>query len=292
MFHGVYTAIVTPWQGGTLDVKKLEELVAHQIEAGVQGVVVCGTTGESLSLSPTDQTHLVQIAADVCKGKIRVMAATGSISTEETILQTNAAQKAGADSALLISPWYTRPTQDNLYHHFKAVHDQTDLPLMLYNNPARTGGDINVDTVIRLAQLPRIQGLKDGAPCLGRIAKLRTALGPDFPLMECLDDRLAAYLAMEGTGVVCVASNVVPDLYVQLMNAWNENDLATFKSIWHRLTPLLSALGLEPNPGPIKYAVHLVHGIKDEYALSYVSLTPATKQAIQKALQDLGVWAP
>ena len=110
--------------------------------------------------------------------------------------------------------------------------------------------------------------------------------------MECLDERLAAYLAMGGTGVTCVASNVVPDLYVKLMRAWDGNDLATFKSTWDSLTPLITALGLEPNPGPIKYAVHLVHGMADEYALSYVSLAPATKQAIQKALQDLDLWAP
>lgn len=292
MFHGLYTAIVTPWRAGKLDVKKLEELMAQQVDAGVQGVVVCGTTGESLSLSPEDQEHLVRICAEVAQGKIRVMAATGSLSTEETILRTKSAEKAGADSALIISPWYTRPSQDNLYHHFKAIHENTDLPIVLYNNPTRTGLDIHVETVIRLAALPKIQGLKDGAPCLGRIAQLRTGLGNNFPLMECIDDRVAAYLAMGGDGVFAVASNVAPALYVQLIRAWRENDLCSFKATLGRLTPLFSALALESNPGPIKYAVHLVHGIEDTSALSYVALSPATKQTIRSALQELELWAP
>jgi len=292
MFQGIYTAIITPFRDGKVDEKKLEELVALQIQAGVQGIVACGTTGESLFLSKEEQKRILEICAGVCKGNAQLIAGTGALSAEDTITLTHQAQKAGADAALIINPWYVKPSQESLYQHYKKISENVDLPILLYNNPTRTGVEISLETVIRLASFKNIQGLKDATSCLVRVSELKRQLGDRFSLFGGNDDPLAAFLAMGGDGGIMNASNVAPSLCVALGKAWEEGDLNTFKTIWKTIFPLVSALALESNPAPIKYAMALVHGVSNESRLPFAPLSPKTQEAIETALTNLGLLKP
>ncbi len=292
MFQGIYTAIITPFREGKVDEKKLEELVSFQIEAGIQGIVPCGTTGESLFLSYEEQRRIFEICANVCKGKIQLIAGTGAPSTDETIMLTRQAHKVGADGALIISPWYVKPSQESLYHHYKKVSEAVDLPIIVYNNPTRTGADVSVETLVRLAAFKNIQGYKDCSSCLQRISELKRQLGNRLSLFSGNDDLCAAHLGMGGDGQIAVASNVVPDLFVTLMKAWREGNLPLFKATWANAWPLLSAMSLGSNPAPIKYAMALVHSMSNESRLPFAPLNISTQEAIEVALQDLGLWKP
>ncbi|HCC24036.1 MAG TPA: 4-hydroxy-tetrahydrodipicolinate synthase, partial [Holosporales bacterium] len=259
MFQGIYTAIITPFQNGKVDEKKLEELVSCQIKAGVSGVVPCGTTGEFLFLTPSEQTRIIEICSSVCKGKAEVIAGTGAVSTEETISQTNLAQKAGATAALVINPWYVKPSQEGLYQHYKKVSENTDLPIVIYNNPSRTGVAMTADTLVRLMDCPAIQGYKDSSSNFVMVSDLKKQLGNRLSLLAGNDEPLAAFLAMGGDGGILVVSNVAPSHFVELMDFWRSGDLPQFKAQWMKVFPLLMALGRESNPAPIKYAMTLVH---------------------------------
>jgi 4-hydroxy-tetrahydrodipicolinate synthase len=289
MFKGVYTAIITPFHKGKVDEKKLEELVALQVKAGVQGVVPCGTTGESILLSSEEQKRVIEICVNVCKGKIKVVPATGALTTADTICLTQQAQNVGADGVVIINPWYVKPSQESLFEYYKTINDNIDLPLIVYNNPTRTGVDTSSETMIKLSSYQNIQGYKDCSCCLQRVSELKCVLGNRYSLLSGNDDPFAAHLAMGGDGGILVASNVVPDIFVTLMNAWCEGDLPLFKATWKSVFPLLSALSLESNPAPIKYAMGLVHGVSGESRLPFVPLKPATCLAIETSLQSLGL---
>lgn len=290
MFQGVYTAIITPFQKGRVDEKKLEELVALQVEAGVQGVMAGGTTGESLFLTGEEQTRIFEICAHVCKGKAQLIASTGTLSAENTISLTHQAQKAGANAAIVITPWYVKPSQESLYHYYKEVSEGVKLPFIIYNNPTRTGVDISFETLVKLMTFNNIQGYKDSSSCLQRTSKLKCQLGDRLSLLAGNDDPFAAYLGMGGDGGILAAANVVPDICVTLMTAWTEGELPLFKTTWKKIFPLLSALALETNPAPIKYAMMLVHGISAEMRLSFSLVQPSTQRAIEEALEGLGLW--
>lgn len=292
MFHSIYTAIITPFHSGKVDEKKLEELVTYQVEAGVQGVVPCGTTGEFLYLSPSEQKRIIEICAGVCKGKAHVIAGTGAVSTEDTIAQTQVAQKAGATAALIVNPWYVKPSQESLYQHYKRVSESVDLPIIIYNNPSRTGVDIDFDTLLKLASCSNIQGYKDSSSNLVRISELKGELGNRLSLLAGNDEPLAAFLSMGGDGGILVASNVAPELFVNLIKCWQKGDLHQFQALWRKVFPLLLALCQESNPAPIKYAMSLVHGVSLESRLPFSPLKESTQQAIQEALDGLGLWKP
>lgn len=292
MFHGIYTAIITPFRGGKVDEKKLEELIAFQVKAGVQGITPCGTTGEVLFLSKDEQKRIIEICASVCKGKAHVLAGISALSAEEAITLTHQAQQAGADCALIITPWYVKPSQESLYHFYKNVSENVDLPIIIYNNPTRTGVDISLETIVSLASFKNIQGYKNSAPSLQRISELRCRLGDRLNLLAGNDDPFAAHLAMGGDGGIMVASNVVPSLFVTLMRSWNGADLPLFNATWKAVFPLLSSLTLESNPAPIKYAMSLVHGVSAETRLPFAPLSLTSQEAIEAALTDLGLWEP
>lgn len=292
MFYGAYTAIITPFRDGKVDEKKLEELVDLQIKAGVQGIVPCGTTGESLYLSPLEQERIIKICVKIAKGKALVLPGTGSISTEETINLTQMAQKAGADGAVIITPWYIRPSQQSLFEHYKKINDNVDIPFIVYNNPARTGFETSIETLDKLASLKKCQGFKDSSPHIQRAAEFKQAVGNRLSLLVGNDDALAAYLAVGAEGGILVASNVAPSLFVSLMKAWEKADLTSFKAIWKKVFSLVSALSGESNPISIKYAMTLAHGVSSEFRLPCVSLNSVTKTAIERALQELGLWQP
>jgi 4-hydroxy-tetrahydrodipicolinate synthase len=292
MFQDVYTAIITPFQNGKVDEKKLEELVSYQIEAGVKGVVPCGTTGEYLFLTPEEKNRIIEVCANVCKGKAQVIAGTGAVSTEETISQTKLAQKAGATAALIISPWYVKPSQEGLYQHYKKISQNVDLPIIIYNNPTRTAVDTSLETLLRLMEYPLIQGYKDSSSNLVMISELKRQLGDRLSLLAGNDDPLAAFLAMGGDGGILVVANVAPLHFVELMASWRAGNLSAFKAQWKKVFPLLLALTRESNPAPIKYATTLVHDVSPETRLPYAPLQEATKKAIEEALEGLGLWKP
>lgn len=292
MFQDVYTAIITPFQNGKVDEKKLEELVSYQVESGVKGVVPCGSTGEYLFLTPEEKIRIIEICANLCKGKAQVIAGTGAISTEETISQTQKAQKAGATAALIISPWYVRPSQEGLYLHYKKISQNVELPIIIYNNPARTAVDMSLETLLRLMECPSIQGYKDSSSNFVMISELKQQLGDRLSLLAGNDEPLAAFLAMGGDGGILPVSNVAPTHFVELMENWRSGDLSAFKTQWKKVFPLLIALTLERNPAPLKYAMTLVHGVSPENRLPYAPLQESTKKAIEDALENLGLWAP
>lgn len=292
MFSGVYTAIITPFHKGKVDEKKLEELLNHQIDAGVQGVVPCGTTGESLLLSWSDQKQIIEVCVRVCKGKIKVMPGTGAPSTDDAIALTQQAQKLGADGVVIMTPWYVKPSQEGLYQHYKQINEATNLPIIIYNNPTRTGVDISFETLVKLKKCHNIQGYKESGLHLPRISQLKNYFGERLSVLAGNDDIMAAYLGMGADGGICVASNVIPSLFIKLMNSWSEGNLFLFQEAWAQIFPLFYALSLESNPAPIRYAMHLVHGVSLETRMPFVPLKDSTKEAIEMALVDLGLWKP
>lgn len=292
MFQDVYTAIITPFQNGKVDEKKLEELVSCQVEAGVKGVVPCGSTGEYLFLTPEEKIRIIEICANLCKGKAEVIAGTGAVSTEETISQTQRAQKAGATAALIISPWYVRPSQEGLYLHYKKISQNVDLPIIIYNNPARTAVDMSLETLLRLMGCPAIQGYKDSSSNFVMISELKQQLGDRLSLLAGNDEPLAAFLAMGGDGGILPVANVAPTHFVELMASWRTGNLSAFKDQWNKAFPLLIALTLERNPAPLKYAMTLVYDVSPENRLPYAPLQESTKKAIEHALENLGLWTP
>jgi 4-hydroxy-tetrahydrodipicolinate synthase len=292
MFQGVYTALITPFKGGKVDEKKFEEFVALQVEAGVTGVVPCGTTGESVYLSHEEQKRLIEICVSLCKGKILVLPGTGTVSIDETLILTQNAKKAKADGAVIITPWYIKPSQESLYQYFKKINDSIEFPFIVYNNPTRTGVETSLETIHRFIDLKNVKGVKDCSPCLQRVPELKRLVGDRLSLLTGNDDALAAFLGMGAQGGIVITPNVAPTYFVKLMKAWREADLSTFQQVWKDIYPLIAAISLETNPTTIKYAMSLVHGGTCEYRLPFVSLNPSTKQAIEKALQNLGLWEP
>ncbi|OJW49085.1 MAG: 4-hydroxy-tetrahydrodipicolinate synthase [Alphaproteobacteria bacterium 41-28] len=292
MFQGVYTAIITPFRDGKVDEKKLEELVAFQVGAGVKGIVPCGTTGEYLLLTREEQKRIIEICVKTCQGKAHVIPGTAALSINDTIVQTQEAQKFGANAALLVSPWYIKLSQESLYQYYKKISENVDLPLIIYNNPSRTGVDVSLETIMKLTSCKNIQGYKESGYCLQRISELKGQVGDRLSVLAGNDDSFAAHLGMGADGGILVAANVVPDLFVNLMRKWNEGDLPGFHEAWRTVFPLVSALALESNPAPIKYAMALVHGVSIESRLPFAPLNFSTQEKIEEALQDLNLWKP
>lgn len=292
MFHGVYTAIITPFRDGSVDEKKLEELVNYQIDAGMKGIVACGTTGEFITLNQDEQKRIITLCSELCKDKVQLIIGTGAIQTSQTIAQSQYAQQAGADGVLVMTPWYVKPSQESLYQHYKALNDEVDIPIIIYNNPTRTGVEISFETLVSLAAFKNIRGYKESGSCLQRISALKCHLGDRLSLLAGNDDPFAAHLAMGGHGGFMMGSNVAPHLFVDLMKAWDANNLQEFKDQWIAMYPLLSALALETNPAPIKFAMALVHGVSLESRLPFAPLKVSTQAAIEAALEELGLWTP
>ena len=255
---GSITALATPFSTGQVDEKAFERFVEWQINEGTNAVVVCGTTGESPTLSDNEQDRLIEITVKVAKGRIPVLAGTGSNSTQHAIHRTQAAQKLGADAALIVSPYYNKPTQEGLVQHYKAIHDATQIPIVLYNIPGRCVVDILPPTMQRLAQLPRIIGVKDSTNDLTRPVRTRADCGADFIQLSGEDGTASAHLAQGGVGLVSVVSNIAPRLCAELQRAWISRDAAAFAATRDRLMPLNQALFLETSPSPVKYALSLL----------------------------------
>lgn len=287
--HGLYTALITPFKNGKVDEKAYADFIEWQISEGVHGLVPCGTTGESPTLSPAEHNQVIEVCIKVAKGRVAVMAGTGSNSTEEAIEFTRHAEKAGADSALLVVPYYNKPTSEGLYQHFKAVHDATDLPLVLYNIPGRSVVNMSDDLIARIAELPRIAGVKDATGDLARVSTLRARVGNKLALLSGEDMTAVGFNAMGGVGCISVASNVAPKLCADVQDACLAGDFKKALAMHETLFPLNNVMFIETNPMPVKYAVSRLGYCSEEIRLPLVMPTEATKKAVDAALAKMGL---
>ncbi|MEJ0063732.1 MAG: 4-hydroxy-tetrahydrodipicolinate synthase [Alphaproteobacteria bacterium] len=288
-FWGSNTALITPFKDDKLDAKAFQKFVAWQIAQGTHGLVPCGTTGESPTLSHDEHHLVVELCIEAAKGKAPVIAGCGSNSTREAISLTQHAEKAGADAALHVTPYYNKPTQGGLYAHFKAIHDNSTLPIFIYNIPGRSVVNMNVDTMARLAELPRIVGVKDATGDLARPVKTRQTCGKDFIQLSGEDALVLAFLAHGGHGIISVTSNVAPKLCAQFHEAWKKGDVKKAQAIHDKLSPLHDALFLETSPGPVKYAASLLGLCQNELRLPLVPVGKATQTALENAMRYAGL---
>lgn len=289
MFMGSITALVTPFRDGKVDEKAFQEFVAWQIAEGTNAVVPCGTTGESPTLSHDEHNRVIQLALKVAKGKVPVIAGTGSNCTEEAISLTRHAREAGADAALIVAPYYNKPTQEGLFRHFEAIAKAVDIPIVVYNIPGRSVVDISVDTMARLAAIPNIVGVKDATADLARPLKTRTLVGDKFCQLSGEDATVTAFLAQGGHGCISVTSNVAPKLCAQLHDAWRKGDLATCFAIRDKLAPLHDVMFCETNPAPAKYALSLLGKVLPNVRLPLVELSEGSKQKIEASMKGVGL---
>lgn len=289
MFKGSITALVTPFKDGEIDWKAFDNLVEWQIEQGTHGLVPCGTTGESPTLSYDEDMAVVERCVQIANRRVPVIAGTGSNATREAITLTQHAKAVGADGALIVTPYYNKPTQDGLYAHYKAIHDAVSIPIILYNIPGRCVIDLSVETMAKLAKLPNIVGVKDACGDLSRALETRIAIGPEFCQLSGDDITAAAFLAQGGVGCISVVSNVAPAECAQMQNAWAAGDIKTFERLRDLLLPLAKHLFCESNPAPVKYAASVLGLCSDEVRLPLVSASAKARALIDSALAHAGL---
>ncbi len=289
MFEGVFTALVTPFRDGELDEPALRHLVEHQIESGVDGVVPCGSTGESATLSHAEHCRVVEVVVEAVAGRVRVLAGTGSNNTREAIELTRHAREAGADGALLISPYYNKPTQEGIVAHFTAVARETGLPLVVYNIPGRTASNMLPDTLARLAEVEHVVGVKESCGDIDQIAHVVAACPSGFSVLSGDDAVTLPLLAVGGKGVISTTSNVAPADMVELVRLARAGDFEAARKVHFRLLPLFDALFCETNPIPVKAAVALQGRCGDEIRLPLTPLTQGNRERLQMVLKELGL---
>ena len=288
-FRGSLTALVTPFKNGALDEGGLRELVNWQIEQGSPGLVPVGTTGESPTLSHEEHNQVTEWCVAEAKGRVPVIAGAGSNSTREAVALAKHAEKAGADAVLVVTPYYNKPTQEGMYHHFKAVNDAIGIPIIIYNIPPRSVVDLSVETMTRLFELKNIAGVKDATANLARVSQQRHAMGPDFIQLSGEDMTALAYMAAGGHGCISVIANVAPKQCADLMVAVLKGDYAAALKIQDRLTPLHDAIFKEPGLAGAKHGLKLLGRVQEEVRLPLVPVTPPTGKVIHDAMVYAGL---
>jgi 4-hydroxy-tetrahydrodipicolinate synthase len=293
MLTGSLVAIVTPMKvGGALDLDALVRLVDWHIESGTSGIVVVGTTGESPTVDVDEHCLLIRTVVEHVRGRVHVMAGVGANATSEAIELTRYAKKVGADSGLSVVPYYNKPTQEGLYRHFRAIAEQVDLPIYLYNVPGRTVADLATETTLRLAQIPGIVGIKDATADLGRGSELLKGLAAagkrDFSVLSGEDITALPLMFMGGHGVISVTANVAPALMAQMCRAALAGDHAAARAINDRLIPLHRRLFIEANPAPVKWALAEMGRIANEMRLPLVPLSHPCHEPVRAALREAG----
>ena len=289
MFEGVLTALVTPFRDGAVDERVLAELVELQVAAGVDGVVPCGSTGEAATLSHAEHRRVVEVVVSAARGRVQVLAGTGSNSTAEAVELTRHAKEAGADGALLISPYYNKPTQEGIVAHYAEVARQTAFPLVVYNIPGRTASNILPGTLGRLAEIEQVVGVKEACGNLDQMAHVIAAVPDDFAVLSGDDSLTLPLLAIGGKGVIATAANVVPAETVELVRAFRAGDVDRARALHYRLLPLFDALFTETNPIPVKCALALRGLIQEELRLPLLRLSSANRERLQAALKEFGL---
>ena len=289
MFKGSIPALITPFANGKIDEQAFQDLVEWQIEQGSHGLVPCGTTGESPTLTHQEDMRVTALCVEAAGGRVPVIAGTGSNSTEEAISLSRAAKAAGADAVLVVTPYYNKPTQEGLYQHYKAIHDAVEVPTVIYNIPGRCIVDMSVETMARLAELPNIVGVKDATADLARPAATRREIGPDFAQLSGEDATVVAFLAQGGHGCISVTANVAPRLCADLHRAWQAGDLKTVEDLNQRLMPLHEALFVESSPGPVKYAASVLGRCANRLRLPMVPVSAETEAKVRAAMTHAGL---
>ncbi len=289
MFKGSITALITPFENGRVDEAAFQKFVQWQIDQGTEAVVPCGTTGESPTLSHEEHMRVTELCVEVARGKVPVIAGTGSNSTAEAISLTRHAKQAGADAALVVTPYYNKPSQEGLYQHYQAIHDAAEIPIVIYNIPGRSIVDMSVQTMARLAALPNIVGVKDATADLTRPAKTRAAIGKGFTQVSGEDATIVPFLAQGGHGCISVTANVAPRQCADLHEAWQRGNLDSVAQINDRLMPLHGALFVESSPGPVKFAANLLGLCENRLRLPLVSVGAETEGKVRDAMTHAGL---
>jgi len=289
MWSGTLTALITPFRNGAIDTAALAALVEEQIAAGVNGLVPCGSTGESATLTHDEHDAVVREVVKIAKKRVPVIAGTGSNSTAEAIRLTRNAEAAGADGALLIAPYYNKPTQEGLYRHYAAVAEATKLPILVYNIPGRSAVNIAPETIGRLARIRNVVGVKEATGSLAQVIQTMAAAGPDFTMLAGDDILTLPIMAAGGTGAIAVLSNVVPARFVALTDALGAGDLVRARGLLHDLLPLMEAMALEVNPIPVKTAMAMIGKCTDEMRLPLTPLAPENRTKLEQVLRANGL---
>ena len=288
-FQGSFTALITPFKDGSVDEAAFRKLVEWQIDQGTHGLVPCGTTGESPTLSHDEHRRVIEICIETAAGRVPVIAGTGSNSTSEAVELTRHAKAAGADGALVVTPYYNKPTQEGLYLHYKAINDAADIPILIYNIPGRSVIDMSVDTMARLFKLTNIVGVKDATANLARVSQQRAALGHDFVQLSGEDATALGFMAHGGIGCISVTANVAPALCAEFQLACLGGNFKRALEIQDRLMPLHEALFVESNPGPVKYAAWKLGLCSDATRLPLAPISATSRKRVDDALAAVGL---
>lgn len=287
MFQGLFTALITPFKNGKVDERAYGDFIEWQIKEGVHGVVPAGSTGEAATLSTEEHQRVIEICVEAVNGRVKVMAGTGSNSTDEAIALTKFAKKTGADGVLVVAPYYNKPTQEGLYLHYKAINDAIKIPIVVYNVPARSLVDISDDTIARLSKLPNIAGIKDATGDLTRPLTLRSKLTGKFDLLSGEDMTAVAFNVSGGVGCISVSSNVMPRACAEVQNACLRGDYKKAMALSDKLTELHDVMFCETNPVPVKYAASLLGKCKPDLRLPLAPLSENGKKSVRQALKNL-----
>jgi len=289
MLKGAITAIVTPFKNGQFDEAAYRELIELQVKGGIHGIVPCGTTGESATLSHAEHKRVVETCVDQVKKRVVVIAGTGSNNTAESLELTQHAEKAGADAALMITPYYNKPTQEGLYQHYKTVASNTRIPIVVYNVPSRTSVNLLPETVARLAQMPTIVGIKEATGDLKQCSKVLKLCGDQFTVLSGDDFTVLPLLAVGGQGVISVVSNVAPADMAGMCNAFFQGDLAKARALHFKMWPLMEAMFFETNPTPAKTALKMMGKITGEVRQPLCPLSAANEDKLRQVMQKYGL---
>jgi 4-hydroxy-tetrahydrodipicolinate synthase len=286
MFSGAFTALVTPFRNGEVDVEALEGLVEFQIEHGIHGLVPCGTTGETPSMSEAEDRTVISTVVRVANGRVPVIAGTGSNSTDMAIKYTRMAEEEGADGSLQVAPYYNKPTQEGLYRHFAAIAESTSLPLVLYNIPGRTSVTISAETTARLAEIPNIVGTKEATHSMDMASDIRRLCGEDFDILSGDDSLTLPLMSLGGRGVISVAANIAPAVVSEMVDALLSGDSARGRELHYDLLPLFRALFVETNPIPVKTAASILGLCSDEMRLPMIPLAGENLEHLRRVMEE------
>lgn len=289
MFRGAITALVTPFKNGHVDEDALRNLIEDQIAGGIDGLVPCGTTGESPTLSHDEHDRVIEITIDAAKKRVPVIAGTGSNSTAEALRLTKHAQEAGADGALIACPYYNKPTQEGIYQHFELIAKNVPIPMIPYNIPGRTGVNMSPELIARLSKISNIVGIKEASGSLKQMNDVIDLCAPDFDVLSGDDGLTIPLMAIGGKGVISVASNLVPRDVSSMIDAMEAGDLQGARALHAKMSPLFDILFIETNPIPVKAALSMMGKIQYEYRLPLCKMAQAHYDKLKKALQNYGL---
>jgi 4-hydroxy-tetrahydrodipicolinate synthase len=289
MISGSIVAIVTPFRDGKIDEKALGELIEWHIASGTRAIVPCGTTGESATLDYVEHYRVIEVAIEAVKRRIPVIAGTGANSTEETVMITRKAKDLGADAALLVSPYYNKPTQEGIYRHYKAVAEAVDMPIVLYNVPGRTAVNILPSTVARLAEVHNIVAIKEASGDMKQASEIFRLCGDRIALISGDDFTTFPLLALGGRGVISVTANIAPREVSEMCRLWEDGKIGEAREMHYRLEPLNAAMFIETNPIPVKTALAMMNRIREEFRMPLCEMANGNRQRLRKTIEEFGL---